>query len=132
MNIATIVSVRHKDIKMSDKILIIGKGVSQQLSPDAMRSYTQVKMVITSGQNALSLEVVSQMLFLQSQLNIKIEFLQIQGNSPDQEKLLLSFQFGLLLKDKGNEIAYLSNDSSIDNVIASAQKLGLKVNRITN
>lgn len=115
---------------MSDKILIIGKNVSQQ--PSSINNYTQVKMVVSGNQSNFSFEVVQQLLVLQSQFNMKIDFLQLQAGTADQEAMLLSFQFGLLLKDKANEITYFSPDPALDNLIDQAQKLGLNVKRITN
>lgn len=111
---------------MSEKILIIGKG--QQ--PASMEGFTQVKMVVNGSQNQFSFEMVQQLLTLQSQFAMKIEFLQLQGNTLDQERMMLAFHFGLLLKDKSNEITYFSNDPALDNLVAQAKNQGLNLKRI--
>ena len=112
---------------MSEKILIIGKG--QQ--PTSMDNYTQVKMVVNGNQNNFSFEMVQRLLTLQSQFGMKIEFLQLQGNTVDQERMMLAFQFGLLLKDKSNAITYFSNDPLLDNLVEQAKKQGLNLKRIS-
>lgn len=112
---------------MSEKILIIGKG--QQ--PASMEGFTQVKMVVNGSQNQFSFEMVQQLLTLQSQFAMKIEFLHLQGNTLDQERMMLAFHFGLLLKDKSNEITYFSNDPALDNLVAQAKNQGLNLKRIS-
>lgn len=116
-----------RDKNMSEKILIIGKG--QQ--PASMEGFTQVKMVVNGSQNQFSFEMVQQLLTLQSQFAMKIEFLQLQGNTLDQERMMLAFHFGLLLKDKSNEITYFSNDPALDNLVAQAKNQGLNLKRIS-
>ena len=102
---------------MAERILVIGKGASQQLSADIMSHFQQVKMVVGGGQNSMPLEMVSQLLFLQSQCNLKIDFLQFQTNTDEEYNRILSFQLGLFLMDPENEVALLSNDPSIDPVV---------------
>ena len=115
---------------MSDRILIIGKGVTQQLSSDLMGHFSQVKMIVSSDQSNLPFEVVQQLLMFQSQSHVKIDFMQI--NAPDESSFndLLSFHIGLMLGDRENEIAILSDDPSIDAVIEFGKNVGYKVQRM--
>lgn len=115
---------------MSERILIIGRGVSQQLSSDLMSRFQKVKMLVESNQN-LPIEVVSQLLLLQSQLNIKIDFLQLDSNTNEEYNDLLAFQIGLLLSDIDNEIAILTDDIGIDPVIEFGKTNGFKIQRMS-
>ncbi len=115
---------------MAERILVIGKGASQQLSADIMSHFQQVKMVVGGGQNSMPLEMVSQLLFLQSQCNLKIDFLQFQTNTDEEYNRILSFQLGLFLMDPENEVALLSNDPSIDPVVEYAKNLGYRLQRM--
>ncbi len=116
---------------MSERILVINKGASQQLSPDVMSHFQQVKMIVGSDQSSMPLEVVSQLLFLQSQLQMKIDFIQMQSNSDAEYYQILSFQLGLFMADPENEVAVLSEDDSIDSVIEYAKNAGFKIQRMT-
>lgn len=115
---------------MSERILVIGKGATQQLSPDIMSHFQQVKMIVDSGQSSMPLEVVSQLLFLQSQLQLKIDFIQLQSSSDAEYYQLLSFQLGLFMANHENEVAFLSEDGSIDSVIEFAKNSGFKIQRM--
>ena len=115
---------------MSDRILIIGKGVTQQLSSDLMGHFSQVKMIVSTDQSNLPFEVVQQLLMFQAQSHVKIDFLQL--NAPDEAAFndLLSFHIGLMLGDRDNEIAILSDDPTIDPVIEFGKNVGYKVQRM--
>lgn len=110
---------------MAERILIIGKN--QQ--PNAMDGYTQVKMVVNGATSNFSFEMVQQLLAMQSKFSVKIDFLQLQSGTPEQERMMLSFQLGLLSKE--NEVTYFSNDTGLDNLIAQARNQGLNLKRIS-
>jgi hypothetical protein len=115
---------------MAERILVIGKGATQQLSPDIMNHFQEVKLIISGDQSSMPIQVVSQLLMLQQQCSLKIDFLQLQAGNDEEYHRILAFQLGVFLMDPENEVALLSNDPSIDCVIEYGKNLGFKIQRM--
>ncbi len=115
---------------MAERILVIGKGATQQLSPDIMNHFQEVKLIISGDQSSMPIQVVSQLLMLQAQCSLKFDFLQLQASNDEEYHRILAFQLGIFLMDPENEVALLSNDPSIDSVIEYGKNLGFKIQRM--
>ena len=114
---------------MSDRILVIGKGYAQTLSPDIISHFGQVKLIISGGQNNLPLETVQQLMFLQSMSQIRIDFVKM--DCPDATyNSVLAYQLGLYMNDRENEVALLSDDNALDPVMDYARSQGYKIQRM--
>ena len=63
---------------MPNRILIIGSDFSQEMPSGMMDRFSNVKMIVNKGKNSMSMEMVSQLLMIQSQYKIQIDLVQIE------------------------------------------------------
>ncbi len=114
---------------MSDRILVIGKGYAQTLSPDIISHFGQLKLIMSGGQNNLPIETVQQLMFLQSMSQIRIDFVKMDCSDANYNSVL-AYQLGLYMNDRENEVALLSDDNALDPVLDYARAQGYKIQRM--
>lgn len=116
---------------MPNRILIIGSDFSQEMPSGMMDRFSNVKMIVNKGKNSMSMEMVSQLLMIQSQYKIQIDLVQIDSKDREDFNMQFALRLGLLLSEDDVEITFLSDDSTFDHIFEVCKDLHLRVSRMS-
>ena len=116
---------------MPNRILIIGSDFSQEMPSGMMDRFSNVKMIVNKGKNSMSMEMVSQLLMIQSQYKIQIDLVQIDSKDREDFNMQFALRLGLLLSENDVEITFLSDDTTFDHIFEVCKDLHLRVSRMS-
>ena len=116
---------------MPNRILIIGSDFSQEMPSGMMDRFSNVKMIVNKGKNSMSMEMVSQLLMIQSQYKIQIDLVQIDSKDREDFNMQFALRLGLLLSEDDVEITFLSDDTTFDHIFEVCKDLHLRVSRMS-
>ena len=116
---------------MPNRILIIRSDFSQEMPSGMMDRFSNVKMIVNKGKNSMSMEMVSQLLMIQSQYKIQIDLVQIDSKDREDFNMQFALRLGLLLSEDDVEITFLSDDTTFDHIFEVCKDLHLRVSRMS-